>query len=182
VSGYDSPCVVPIMGLGFYDPNIGGTFMIRLANVEDAHLVHQIMMLAFEEYRNLDVPSSALNETVSSIEESLKNGSEKALLYFRDEVPLGSARFKMDDKSLYFFRLSVCPEARGKGIAKSMLAWLENFANENGKTKIWCRVRMSIPQNIQLYKSVGYIVSREEVVINPNGFPVKTVVMEKEIM
>ncbi|GLH64482.1 GNAT family N-acetyltransferase [Parageobacillus sp. G301] len=155
--------------------------MIRLANAEDAHLIHQIMVLAFEEYRNMDVPSSALNETVSSIEESLKNGSEKALLCFGDGVPLGSVRFKTDKNSLYFFRLSVCPEARGRGIAKSMLSWLENYAKEHGKTEIWCRVRMSIPQNIQLYKSVGYIVCKEEVVTNPNGFPVKTVVMKKGI-
>jgi ribosomal protein S18 acetylase RimI-like enzyme len=90
-------------------------------------------------------------------------------------------RFKTDKSSLYFFRLSVCPEARGKGIAKSMLSWLENYAKEYGKTEIWCRVRMSLPQNIQLYKSVGYIVFKEEVVTNPNGFPVKTVVMKKEI-
>ena len=62
--------------------------MIRLANAEDAYLIHQIMVLAFEEYRNMDVPSSALNETVSSIEESLKNGSEKALLCFGDGVVL----------------------------------------------------------------------------------------------
>lgn len=130
--------------------------------------------------RYIDVPSSALNETVSSIEESLKNGSEKALLCFRDGVPLGSG-FKTDKNSLYFFRLSVCPEARGRGIAKSMLSWLENYAKEHGKTEIWCRVRMSIPQNIQLYKSVGYIVCKEEVVTNPNGFPVKTVVMKKGI-
>jgi ribosomal protein S18 acetylase RimI-like enzyme len=155
--------------------------VIRLANAEDAHLIHQIMVLAFEEYRNMDVPSSALNETISSIEESLKKGSEKALLCFRDGIPVGSVRFKTDKNSLYFFRLSVCPEARGKGIAKSMLSWLENYAKEYGKTEIWCRVRMSLPQNIQLYKSVGYIICKEEVVTNPNGFPVKTVVMKKEI-
>jgi hypothetical protein len=51
--------------------------VIRLANAEDAHLIHQIMVLAFEEYRNMDVPSSALNETVSSIEESLKTAPKK---------------------------------------------------------------------------------------------------------
>jgi ribosomal protein S18 acetylase RimI-like enzyme len=155
--------------------------MIRLANVEDAHLIQQIMVLAFEEYRDMDVPSSALNETISSIEESLKNGSEKALLCFRDGVPLGSVRFKTDTNSLYFFRLSVCPEARGRGIAKSMLSWLENYAKEQGKTEIWCRVRMSIPQNIQLYQSIGYMICKEEIVTNPNGFPVKTVVMKKVI-
>ncbi|MBD2870626.1 GNAT family N-acetyltransferase [Paenibacillus arenilitoris] len=155
--------------------------MIRLADAKDAYLVHKIMLLAFEEYRNIDVPSSALNETIDSIEASIKKGYENALLYFSDEIPLGSVRFKTEDDSLYFSRLSVSPEARGRGIAKSILSWLEDYAKKNGKSEIICRVRMSIPQNIQLYKSVGFIVAKEEVVTNPNGFPVKTVVMKKVI-
>jgi hypothetical protein len=74
--------------------------MIRLANPEDAYLVHQVMMAAFEEYRHIDVPSSALNETVSSIQESIKSGSEKALLCLNDGIPLGSARFKTNENRL----------------------------------------------------------------------------------
>lgn len=155
--------------------------MIRLADAEDAHLIYQIMMSAFEEYRHIDVPSSALNETVYSIQDLIKNGSEKALLCFNDNVPLGAVRFKTDESTLYFFRLSVCPEARGKGIAKSMLTFLENYAKKHGKSELRCRVRMSVPQNIQLYNSVGYNICKEEVVTNPNGFPVKTVVMTKQI-
>jgi len=139
------------------------------------------MLLAFEEYRNIDVPSSALNETIISIKESIKNGEEKALLYFSDEIPLGSVRFKAEENSLYFSRLSVSPEARGRGIAKSILNWLEEYAKQYGKSEIVCRVRMSLVQNIQLYKSIGFIVAKEEVVMNPNGFPVKTVVMKKAI-
>jgi ribosomal protein S18 acetylase RimI-like enzyme len=154
--------------------------MIRLAEVDDAHLVHEIMLLAFEEYRNIDVPSSTLNETIISIEELIKNGVEKALLYFSDEIPLGSVRFKAEENSIYFSRLSVSPEARGRGIAKSILNWLEEYAKQNGKSEIICRVRASLEQNLQLYKS-GFIVAKEEVVINPNGFPVKTVVMKKAI-
>jgi len=155
--------------------------MIRLAGVEEAHYVHQAMMAAFEEYRNADVPSSALNEAVSSIEEALRNGSEQAVVYMNDEVPFGSVRFKMDGSGLYFSRLSVCPEARGRGIAKLLLAWLENYAIEQGESRVWCRVRMSVPQNIQLYQSVGFKVYKEEMVINPNGFSVNTVLMEKII-
>lgn len=132
--------------------------MIRLANVEDALLIHEIMLSVFEEYRNIDVPSGTLNETISSIEEALGNGSEKALLCFLINVPLGTVRFKFGEKSLYFFRLSVCLEARRRGIAKSILSWLENYAKEHEITEIWCRVRISIPQNIQLYQSVGYTV------------------------
>lgn len=155
--------------------------MIRLAGAEDAYLVHKIMLLAFEEYRNIDVPSSALNETIDSIEKSIKNGYEKALLYFSDNTPLASVRFTTEDNSLYFSRLSVSPEARGKGIAKSILCWLEEYAKTNAIIDITCRVRMSVPQNIQLYKSVGFIVEKEEVVTNPNGFLVMTVVMKKAI-
>jgi len=155
--------------------------MIRLAKAEDAHLVHKIIMSAFEEYRNLDVPSGALNETVSSIEESLRSRAEKALLYFQDGVPLGTVRFKTDKTSLYFFRLAVCPEARRKGIAKSMLSWLENYAQEHGITEICCKVRMSIPENIQLYQSVGYAVFKEEAVTFPNGVQLKIASMKKKI-
>jgi len=157
------------------------TVAIRLAELEDAPLVHQTMLAAFEQYRNIEVPSSALNETVESIKNSIAGGTEKAIICFCEGVPVGSARFKMEEKRLYFARLSVCPEARGKGIAKLMIAWLENYAKEHGKSTMWCRVRMSIPQNIQLYRSVGYDVAKEEVVTNPNGFQVKIVVMEKEI-
>jgi ribosomal protein S18 acetylase RimI-like enzyme len=155
--------------------------MIRLASAEDAYLVHKIMLLAFEEYQNIDVPSSALNETIESIEQSLNKGYEKALLYFSNDSPLGSVRFIIKDNSLYFSRLSVSPETRGKGIAKSILSWLEAYAKTNAITEITCRVRVSAPQYIQLYISVGFIVVKEEVVTNPNGFPVKTVVMKKVI-
>jgi hypothetical protein len=89
--------------------------VIRLADVKDAYLVHEIMLLAFEEYRNIDVPSSALNETIISIEESIKNGVEKALLYYSDEIPLGSVRFKVEENSLYFSRLSFMNSTKSPG-------------------------------------------------------------------
>lgn len=155
--------------------------MIRLATAEDAHLIHKIILSAYEEYRYFDVPSSALYETVSSIEKSLKNGTEKALLYFNEGVPLGSVRFRTDANSLYFFRLAVCPEARRRGIAKALLSWLENYAKEHGMKETWCKVRLSIPRNIQLYQSVGYVITREETITNSSGLPVKIAIMKKKI-
>jgi len=155
--------------------------MIRLAAVEDAQTLHRVMLSAFEEYRYADIPSSALNETEASIREALQSGREQALLYFRYGVPLGMVRFTIAENALYFFRLSVIPEARGQGIAKALLAWLERYAGEQGLKEIWCRVRVSVPRNIELYQSVGFAVTKEEVVINANGHPVKTVVMKKKI-
>ncbi|MBO0960900.1 GNAT family N-acetyltransferase [Neobacillus sp. MM2021_6] len=154
---------------------------IRLVNEKEAPIVHKLMLDAFEEYRLLEVPSSALNESLDSLLNVLENGSQNALLCIVNGEPLGSSRFTIKGDSLYFSRLSVTPHARGKGIAKAILLWLEKYANENGKLKMKCRVRASLPKNISLYKAMGYSVSKEEVVINPNGFPVKTVVMEKNL-
>lgn len=159
----------------------GVIHMIRTATAEDAHLVHKIMTSAFEEYGNCDVPSGALSETAESIGEALRNGTEMALICYKDGVPAGTVRFKDDGDSLYFFRLSVVPEARRQGLAKSMLAWLENYAREQGLKEVRCSVRKSVPRNIQLYQSVGFTVRGEKTVTNSNGFTVDIVMMSKEI-
>lgn len=153
---------------------------IWLAKEEDIPIVHKLMLEAFDEYRFLEVPSSALNEPVETLLTAFKSGFEQALLCSVDGVPLGSLRFTFKEDSLYFSRVSVAPQARGKGIAKEMLLWLEKYANDNSKTKMECRVRASLPKNINLYETMGYIVAKEEVVTNPNGFSVKTVLMEKK--
>ena len=152
---------------------------IRLASEKEIEIVHNLMLEAFEEYRSLDVPSSALNEPMEQLINSIKSGSEQALLSFVEGRPLGSLRFTFKEEGLYFSRLSVAPNARGKGIAKSMLESLERYAIEKGIKKIECRVRASIPKNISLYEAMGYVISKEEVVTNPNGLLVNTVVMEK---
>ncbi|GAA3331117.1 hypothetical protein GCM10020331_086380 [Ectobacillus funiculus] len=81
--------------------------MIRLAEAKDAHLVHAVMMAAFEEYRHIDIPSSALSETVHSIQESLSHNKEQACLYIQNETPIGSAKFSLNENSLYFFLASL---------------------------------------------------------------------------
>lgn len=155
--------------------------MILLATAEDAQLVHEVMMSAFEEYRHIDVPSSALDETVQSIQSALSTQKEQAVLYIQNDVPIASARFKLNEDNLYFSRLSVRPEERGKGVAKNILSWLEVYALQHGRQEMRCQVRMSVPQNILLYKSVGYDICGEEVVVKPNGSEIKTVFMKKVI-
>lgn len=155
---------------------------INIVEETDVPVVYMLMLEAFEEYRTLDVPSSALNESLEALQIAIKNNFEKALLCSINGVPLGTCRFTIREDSLYFSRVSVTPSGRGKGIAKAMLLWLEKYAYDNFLTKMECRVRVSLPKNIKLYESMGYIISKEEIVTNPNGFLVKTVVMEKTLM
>ena len=86
---------------------------------------------------------------------------------------------QLKDDSLYFSRLSVIPSARGKGIAKAMLAWMEEYALLNRKQKVECKVRANIPKNIELYEKLGFVITKEETAANPNGMAVKAVYMEK---
>jgi len=156
--------------------------VIRLAVKDnDINSVHQIMLDAFVEYTNYDIPSSAMNESVSSIKQLIQNGSEQAILCFVDGEALGSVRFKWHENSLYFSRLSVLPKARGKGIAKAMIKWLEEYAQVNGKDKIFCRVRQDVPENILFYRSYDFEVSKEETIINKDGNIVETVLMDKAV-
>nr|WP_312092864.1 GNAT family N-acetyltransferase [Niallia sp.] len=137
------------------------------------------MLEAFEDYRYIEVPSSALNEPIDKLITALKNGTEQAIIYRLDDVPLGSSRLQLKEDSLYFSRLSVTPSARGKGIAQAMLAWMEEYALLNGKQKVECKVRANVPKNIRLYEKVGFSITKEETAVNPNGKLVKTVNMEK---
>ncbi|MEQ2468283.1 GNAT family N-acetyltransferase [Niallia hominis] len=154
---------------------------INLVTEDEAPLVHRLMLEAFEDYRYVEVPSSALNEPIDKLTDALKNGTEQAILYRLNAIPLGSSRLQLKGDSLYFSRLSVTPSARGKGIAQEMLAWMEEYALLNGKQKMECKVRANVRKNISLYEKLGFIITKEEEANNPNGKLVKTVNMEKQI-
>ncbi|MED1472689.1 GNAT family N-acetyltransferase [Bacillus salipaludis] len=154
--------------------------VINSAKSSDAPVIHDLMIKAFMEYKNETPPSSALEETVQSVLDAFKKG-EKALIAFEENKPLGMVRFQLKDEGLYFYRLSVIPEKQGKGIAKKILKSLEAYANKVGITTILCKVRMTVPKNIQLYSSIGYDIYDEEVVHKPNGINIKVVSMKKEL-
>lgn len=152
---------------------------IRIAIPEDAEILHRILQAAYAEYRHLEVSSSALDETVDSITRALRQG-ERAIVAEVGGRPVGSVRFCLGNEELYFFRLAVIPEARGKGLAKAMLAWLETYAVRKGKKIIRCKARFAIPRNISLYLSVGYHIGGEETVIE-NGVPLRLATMVKTL-
>ncbi|MFJ7733227.1 GNAT family N-acetyltransferase [Lysinibacillus sp. NPDC097231] len=153
---------------------------IILAQVEDASVIHNVMLQAFKEYEHATPPSSALSETVASIEQAMKKG-EHAFIGYIDEQPVTMVRFTLNAQGIYFFRLSVIPEKQGHGLAKALLQELEQYALANEKTISECKVRMSVPRNIELYRSVGYVVTKEEMSENRNGDSLSVVTMEKKL-
>ncbi|MDW4507679.1 GNAT family N-acetyltransferase [Priestia megaterium] len=151
-----------------------------LAQPEDAATVHDLMLQAFSVYRDSVPPSSALDETIESIMQSLKHGKKAVILYVENK-PVAMARFTLEETSLYFYRLSVIPAFQGKGMAKQLIQWLETYAKECGKESLLCKVRMSVFRNIALYESIGFYIEQKEIV-HRDGVDIPVVNMKKEIL
>lgn len=139
-----------------------------------------VMHAAFARYKTDPQPSSALEETVETFEQELAKGIHIFGAY-EDGVLVGIIKCKLTDAFGYFSRLSVLPNKQGRGIAKSLIAYCEQFSKEHGRNRMQCKVRKSEVANIALYERLGYVITDEEVIYNTNGDAVSAVTMEKYI-
>ncbi|PIC70760.1 GNAT family N-acetyltransferase [Sporosarcina sp. P16b] len=150
------------------------------ANISDIPVIRDVMIRAFREYEKATPPTSALEETVESITAEMQNGVQ-ALIGYMEEEPVAMVRFRLEDESLYFSRFSVVPERQGQGIAKKILRFLEEYATQQGKRVVACKVRADVPKNISLYQSIGYHVREESVLHRTDGTSIVVVSMEKSL-
>ncbi|WP_193184182.1 GNAT family N-acetyltransferase [Nisaea sediminum] len=115
-------------------------------------LVHR----AFAEYRGVLKPESgALSETVESLAKRL----EKNRLFLAEEVGKfrGAVFATRKGDAVYLDRLSVDPEARGRGIAKRLIEVVERHARETGAVRVTLGVRLALSQNISFFQRLGFV-------------------------
>jgi ribosomal protein S18 acetylase RimI-like enzyme len=150
---------------------------IRLATLEEAPLVREIMLAAFAEHEGaLPVDSSAHTETVDEVLDEMRQGG--AVLAEDGTRAVGSARFKPDGEDLYVGRLAVLPDDRRRGVASAIMRFLEEIARDLGHDAIRIGVRESLPSNVELYRSLGYEVWTIEP--HPRG-PDRVLIMGKRV-
>ncbi|WP_245671943.1 GNAT family N-acetyltransferase [Caryophanon latum] len=148
-----------------------------ITNVTEALAV---MHAAFARYKTDAQPSSALEETIETFEQELAKGIHIFGAY-EEGALVGIVKCKLTDAFGYFSRLSVLPNKQGRGIAKSLIAYCEQFTKDNGRDNMQCKVRKSEIANIALYERLGYVIIDEEVIYNTNGDAVSAVTMEKQL-
>lgn len=153
---------------------------IRLATSNDACDIHSIIIDAYSEYKDVPGSSSALGETADNIQDSIESGKEHALVGLVDGSAIACVRYSLKN-GVYFYRLAVRREWQGKGFAKLLLSHLESWATAETQPKIWCKVRYSVPRNIYLYQSLGYVKSDEELVYKDNGVTLEVWTMSKDV-
>lgn len=130
--------------------------VIRLAGLEEIPVVHEVMMMAFEEYRGkLTPPAGALSETVEDITKKITERGG-AILALVNGAIAGSGQFVLHDQHVYIGRVSVLPSYRGQGIGKRLVRFIESYAKDKGLTEARLGVRLSIPDNIAFYSKLNY--------------------------
>lgn len=67
---------------------------VKIAEVSDAPVIHEIMIREFMEYKEVIPPSGALDETVQSISTALKN-DEQCLIGYVEEKLVAIVRFQI---------------------------------------------------------------------------------------
>jgi ribosomal protein S18 acetylase RimI-like enzyme len=134
------------------------TVSVRLAEIDEAPVVREIMLLAYKEYEDtLPVTSGAHTETVEDVVADMEKGG--AVLASEDGRFVGSARFRPEDTHLYVGRLAVLPSHRRRGVATAIMRFIEDHARTIGRDAIRLGVRDSLPSNVGLYKALGYEVA-----------------------
>jgi ribosomal protein S18 acetylase RimI-like enzyme len=151
---------------------------IELASVADAALVHRLMWEAFAEYDGvLEPPTGALAESVADVEAAIAAGG--AVLVWQGKEAIASARFQPEADHLYIGRVSVPPAHRGNGLARAVMAFLEEHGRTLGLPEAQVGVRRNLPGNIALYERLGYVIVREEP--HPRGPAYTSVTMSKRL-
>lgn len=168
---------------------IGGNFM-QMNQVEFGHIdsiqpvidskhIIEVIHAAFKRYETNPMPSSALSETSTTIEENIKEGMLIFGAYANEQL-VGVVKVTKQKDHLYFSRLAVLPTHQGKGIASSLIAYIENEAMKEKIGCVQCKVRKTETDNIRLYQKLGYSITKEELTTSPIGLVMATLTMEKE--
>jgi GNAT superfamily N-acetyltransferase len=150
--------------------------ILRPLTAADAGEAAELIRTAFAaQTRRTTPPSSALLETGPSIATKIAAGGGFGA--FEGGALIAAALWSMNDEALHVARVSVAPWARGRGIARSLIAACEKEARRRGVRKMTLKTRLELPENERLFERCGF--ARREVEAHPGFETPTTAVMEK---
>src|SRR5262249_19881765 len=80
------------------------------------------------------------------------------LIAWSDGQPVGCVALRrVGDNVAEFKRLFVVPEMRGRGISRSLLIALEEYAREMGYERVLAETGLRQPRSLALLQSTGYM-------------------------
>lgn len=104
----------------------------------------------------IDPPSSVLKETEADF--AARIGSETCLVIERDGALIASVFCVPKGDALYISRLAVAPQWRRRGLASALIEAAEAEARRSGAARMTLGARLSLPDNIALFRRHGFAV------------------------
>ncbi len=138
------------------------TISIRVATVVDAALLSELIQAAFSAYLvPLDPPSGALKETPEALR--AKFVDHGACVAQIGGTAVGCVLFTpVDENVLYLGRLAVHPDWRRRGVARALIAFVEDEARRRGLGRLRLNTRIALTDNHRLFAACGFVeVGRE---------------------
>jgi tRNA threonylcarbamoyladenosine biosynthesis protein TsaE len=126
----------------------------ELVGPDSARDVHALVIAAFGARQRLDPPSTALDETVSSVADAL--AAHGGVLAVLDGRPAGSVLLEPRGERLALRRVAVHPRAQGHGVATALVSAAEEVAAARGHTGVELAARTELPATIRFWEHHGY--------------------------
>lgn len=119
-------------------------------------------------------------QSTKVIEQQIKDGASYYLLVY-NENPVGYFSFSQKGDALFLSKLYVLSTARGNGIGKKAMNFMETKVIELGLKKIELTVNKYNYNSIKAYEKMGFINIKAIVQDIGNGYVMDDYVLEKEI-
>ena len=151
---------------------------IRAARAADAAAIADLIRLAFSRQpRPTNPPSSALRETAATIVAHLDRGGG-AVLESGGEM-VGVVLWNEEEGAFYISRLSVHPERRRHGMARTLMEEAEREARRQGFSRMTLGVRLELEENRRFFRAFGFV---DAALRSHEGFSAPTwVLMERRL-
>ncbi|HZH28136.1 MAG TPA: GNAT family N-acetyltransferase [Azospirillaceae bacterium] len=121
----------------------------------DAAEIAAVIHHAFSAYEGRLVPQpGALREDAASVAARLR--TQTCFVVRRNGGIVGCAFAEQRGDALHLGRLAVRPEARGRGVAGTLIRRIEAEAREQGLARLTLGVRLALPDNIRLFERHGF--------------------------
>lgn len=117
-------------------------------------------------------------QSKTAIKNDIKNGYTYYLAYLENK-PQGYCAVKVDD-GVFLSKFYVLQESRGEGIGKALLRSVKDYGSKHGAQRIWLTCNKYNP-TLDIYKSLGYEVSKSIITDIGKGYVMDDYVLEKKL-
>jgi putative acetyltransferase len=134
-----------------------GSLRIRRAGAADAAAIADILRRAFAEFEPLYTPQGFAATTPDEFQVRRRLDEGPAWLALREDAIAGTAAAVLQgEKGLYVRGVAVLPSARGCGIAEALMNEVENFARDQGCSRMFLTTTPFLESAIRLYERIGF--------------------------